>query len=496
LRDSSFFTEPIAASTAYDLPYKESMAKTGSGATEQTPFDRGLKTYKGAIGRQLTETTGTKEAGWNQAHTSDPDNANAISVNDYTTDAWLMMPAVYIRETGNLTPKSLSFSLTGFDDDRTKGAKPTYNDTKLKVLVSDNGLFTEANVVETLNADSLTADERVFSIDLTEWEGFVQVAFVFESPTGAQTPPENEDEETEERPEPWYLEIQNLILKYDVDICFPVESIRSSLGAYEVSVTWQAVSSAVEYGIFWKLYDDAEYSAENVAYTKDTRYTITGLKDQSRYKAKVVAYCNEDRTLAAEPVETSFRTLVGCHTPQDFHVEDITTTGANFISTTDQPDYISYRVVHITPDEGGKSFTLRQRDDLLHVQDSLTEATAYTATTQAVCDDEFSPMSEAIRFTTHGGKPNDPDDTTAVETPAQLSTLFSVRAQDGQVAIQNANGLLVRNVSIHNLNGAKLADYRVDSRDDLMLPVNAQRLMLFVRLQTERGTVVYKVYLP
>lgn len=497
-RDSSFYTEPLTVRTAYGLPYKESMEKIGNGATAQTPFDRGLKTYSGAIGRQLIETT-EAQTDWNQIKTSDPFNrANAISVYDRITNAWLMMPAAYIRKTGDLIPKSLSFTLSSFNDDKTKGVVPNYNDTKLHILVSGNGSFTESNIVKTLDADSLAVNEHVFSIDMTEWEGFVQVAFVFECPTGALSP-SDENNNAEEKPDPWYLEIQNFLIKYDVDVCFPVENISHSPGVNEVPLEWDASASAVEYGIFWKRYNDAGYSDENAAYTKETHYTITGLQDDTRYTAIVVAYCNENRTLASEPTEDIFYTLLGCHTPGDFHVENITTTGADFVSTSDQPDFLSYRIIYITPDNEGKSFTLRQKNDLLRVRDSLTKSTAYTATTQAVCEDIKSAMSEAIHFTTlDDQKPGDTTthDTTAVETIAQLNGLFCVRTWDGQIAIHNLNGLLIRNVSIHNLNGTKLADFRVDSRDDLLLPIDARRMLIFVRLQTERGTVVYKVYLP
>lgn len=490
--DTSFYTEPMQVRTAYELPYDESMAKTGSGASAQTPFDRGVKTYSGRIGGNLTETTDA-QTGWNQNVTSDPyGRTNTVSVGDFVSGAWLMLPAIYAQANGDFLPKSLTFTLSGFDGDKHKGAKPNYTDTELRVLVSGNGLFTEQNIVKTLNADSLACSDRVFTVDLTQWEGFVQVAFVFECPSGVQSATAGNDDDTEDRPDPWYLEISQVNMQYDVDVCFPIKTLTHSLGSYEVSLKWEASTSAVEYGIFWKPYAETEYKPENAAYTKATNYTITGLQDQTRYNAMVIAYCNEDRTLAAEPVTDIFRTMIGCHTPEDFHVEGITTNGADFISTHDQPDFLSYRIIYITPDKGGNTLTLKQESDKLSIRDTLNEKTAYTVTTQAVCEDILSPMSEAIHFTTLGDK----DDTSAVENLAQLKGMFNVRAHDGQVTIQNPDGLLIRNVSIHNLSGAKLADFRLDSRDDLMLPVNARHLLVFVRLQTERGSVVYKVYLP
>lgn len=487
-RDTSFYTEPLMVRTAYDLPYEESMAKTGSGASAQTPFDRGVTTYSGTIGGRLTETTDAK-TDWSQSITSDAYNmAMAISIGDFTTDAWLMMPIVYIRENGDFTPKSLNFTLSSFDSDKNKGTQPNYNDTKLNVLISNNGLYTTANIVKTLEYKDLALNEQAFTIDLTEWEGFLQVAFVFECPTGAQTP--TTEDEAEERPDTWYLEITQLSIKYDIDVCFPVENLNRSLGVHDVPLTWDASASAVEYGIFWGIYSEEGY--RDSAFTTEAHYTITGLQDQTRYRAMVIAYCNEDHSLAALPTTTSFRTLTGCHTPENFHTSDILATGADFVSTSDQPDYMTQRIVYITPDNGGKTFALIQEADTLHVRDSLTKLTAYTATTQAVCEADTSAMSEEIHFTTL----DKPNDSNAIETVAQLNGLFSVRTQDGQIAIRNLNNLLVRNVAVFNLSATKLADFRVDSRDDLLLPINVRRMLIFVRLQTERGVAVYKIYLP
>lgn len=478
-RDTSFYTEPLRVRTAYDLPYEESMAKTGSGASAQTPFDRGVKTYSGVIGRQLTETTETLPD-WNQLKTSAPDNAaNAVSVADFSTGAWLMLPAIYIRSIGGLMPKSLNFTLNSFDDAKTKGAKPTYKDTELKVLVSGNGLFTEDNIVKKLDFDNLALNEQAFMIDLAECKDFLQIAFVFECPTGKLNAQTDEDH--------WYLEIKDVVVKYDVDICFPVENLDRSMGTHEVPLTWNKSASAVEYGIFWGVYSGEGEGYSDSAFTTETHYTITGLQDNTRYKAMVIAYCNEDHSFASTPETTSFRTSRACHTPESFHVADVFATGADFVSTSDQPDYMTQRIVYITADNGDKTFAFIQDADTLHVRDSLTKLTAYTATTQAVCEVDTSAMSEEIHFTT--------TDSLATERIAQLNGLFSVRAQDGQIAIRNLNNLLIRNVTVFNQNGTKLADFRTDSRDDLLLPVGARRMLIFVRLQTERGVAIYKTIL-
>lgn len=480
-RDTSFYTEPLTTRTAFALPYTESMARTGSGTAAQTPFDRGVQTYSGAIGGQLTETTAA-QTGWSQSQTSSPYNvAHAVSVGDFVSNAWLMLPAVHIRETGDFTPKSVSFTLSSFDSGKTKGAKPNFDDTKLHVLASKDGRFTQSTIIKTFPADSLALDDARKTIDLTDYEGYVKIAFVFECPTGSQTAGKNE--QVEERPEPWYIELSQLTVNYDVDMCFPIKNLYRELDASSVPMEWDASATAVEYGIFW--HEDGVDHYTDSAFTKETRFTITGLKESTLYSATVIAYCNADRSLFSEPETTWFTTLQSCHTPQGFHVDGITLSGADFISTSDQPDYMTQRLVYLTPENSDETLIFVQASDTLRLH-TLLEKTAYLASTRAICSTDTSAMSDTVRFVT---------DLTATEAVAQLNGLFTIRTQNGHIHIRNLNSLLVRNVTVYNLNGVKLAGFRTDSRDDLELPVNARHLLIFVRLQTEQGTAVYKVYL-
>lgn len=473
-RDTSFYSAPLTARTAFGLPYEESMARTGSGSDAQTPFDRGVKTYTGVIGGTLTEAT---DAGWSQITTSDAYNrATAVSIADFTSNAWLMLPTVYIPENGDFIPKSMQFTLSSFDADKHKGASPNYDDTKLHVLISKNGTFSRANIVKTFNAADLALDNTDFSIDLTEREGLLQAAFVFECPSAYDT--------TKIETEPWYLEISQLSINYDVDVCFPVSKLHRTLGVNETPLDWEPSPSAVEYGIFWGLNTAEGYT--DSAFTKEAYYTITGLNEYTRYKAAVIAYCAEDHSLRSEPATTTFSTLLGCHTPADFSVHNITLTGADFSSTSDQPDYMNLRLVYVWPENSEDIRIFRQQTDTLSLQDSLTPRTAYIAATQAICGTDTSAMSAEIRFVTEAA---------ATEAAAQISALFSVHTQNGRVIIRNPHGALISNVSVYNLNGIKLTDLRADSRDDLTFPTAGHRMLIFVRLQTEKGTAVYKTYL-
>lgn len=478
--DTSFSIEKTAY-TAFELPYEESMAQTGDAPHTQSPFDRGVQTYSGSIGGTLTEPLADN---WSQTYTSDATSTpHAVGISDNTTNAWLVLPAAFIRETGDFTPKSLRFTLSSFrineDGDKPKGDAPDYSDTKLHVLASKNGLFTRNDIVRTFQAPELALKDSVFSIDLSEREGRLQIAFVFECPSAVR---EQTSEEAEPKA-PWYLEISKLSLAYDVDVCFPVSKLRRSLDVNELPVSWEASASAVEYGILWGLDDEEGYT--DTAYTKETNYTITGLEEQTRYKIMVIAYCSEDRSLHSEPVTTAATTLLGCHTPTDFAVSHITLTGADFSSKTDQPDYMNLRLVYVWT-EANNMRVFRQMSDTLSLQDSLLERTAYLAATRAICGTDTSAMSEEIRFVT---------EPTATEPTAQINTQFNVRTQDGRIIIRNLNGWLIKQVCVYSLNGVKLTDCKPDSRDDLELPVDTRHALLFVRLQTEKGVAVYKTYL-
>ncbi len=479
-RDSSFYTESLTAHTAASLPYEESMAQTGSGNTAQTPFGRGVKAYTGVIGGPLTESA----TGWSQTTTSDPYNrAIAVSIGDFTSDAWLMLPDVFIAETGDFTPKSLNFTLSSFNADKQKGVRPNYDDTKLHVLASKNGIFTRGDIIKTLGADNLALTDAAFSIDLTEREGRLKIAFVFECPSAVREA--TEEDGTPETTEPWYVEISQLNIDYDVDVCFPVSKLRRSLGVNEVPVSWEASASAVEYGIAWGL-DGDENAYTDSAYTKETQYTITGLQEQTRYKIKVIAYCSDDRSLYSDPATTDVSTLLGCHTPTDFRVNHITLTGADFSSKSDQPDHMSLRLVYVWPENTDDMRVFTQMTDTLSLRDSLKARTNYIAATQAICGTDTSAMSEEIRFFT---------EPVSTEQAAQINASFNVRAQDGRIIIRNLNGWLINNVTVYNVSGARLAGFRADSRDDLVLPVDARHALIFVRLQTEKGIAVYKTYL-
>ncbi|MDE7149772.1 MAG: hypothetical protein K2O01_05120, partial [Bacteroidales bacterium] len=82
-----------------------------------------------------------------------------------------------------------------------------------------------------------------------------------------------------------------------------------------------------------------------------------------------------------------------------------------------------------------------------------------------------------------------------VANEASLRASFALSTKDGNLYIRNLNGLTIKIVEIYGLTGNRINRFAPNSREDLILAVDAERALLFVRLDTENGAAVYKVYL-
>ena len=77
----------------------------------------------------------------------------------------------------------------------------------------------------------------------------------------------------------------------------------------------------------------------------------------------------------------------------------------------------------------------------------------------------------------------------------QLKADFNVSTKDGLLHIRNLKGIAVKDINVYGLTGNLVNRFTLNSREDLTLPIDARRALLFVRLNTELGVAVYKVYL-
>ncbi|MDE7102005.1 MAG: InlB B-repeat-containing protein, partial [Bacteroidales bacterium] len=83
----------------------------------------------------------------------------------------------------------------------------------------------------------------------------------------------------------------------------------------------------------------------------------------------------------------------------------------------------------------------------------------------------------------------------ATANEQQLRAAFNVGAGEGRVYIENLNDVVVKEVTVFNTVGRRLAHFAPNRRGNLSLPVDASASVLVVRVVSAEGAGVYKVYL-
>lgn len=570
-------------STIYAFPFKDSLKQAPSetiivGGKEvsiagKTPFDRGFMTMAGSLPESgYASLTKPESYGWQSNYSSNiivnnQNTSTSIGVREYAKTDWLLTPMIYVPEYDGINyAQTIRFKASSFykidlneingepNEDKTwhKGSiGEKYATAQLFVLAARNGNFSMADTVATIAVGKETIADRVFELTLPLGkgvEGPVQLGFLFNNPNGS------DGGQTGSNDELLLFEISDLEFDYEGEPCLPVSNLQRTYTTTDsATYTWEGVSE--HYKIFWGLRKQNTYT--DSAKTTEKTYTLTGLKDYTQYRVKVVGYCSEDETSRTPNELTAwFVTDEACHMPTDFTVTDITSSSATFVSTNDQ-DILTKRLVYLTPKDG-ETRIIAQTEHELTVSD-LKSDFAYVARTQAVCGKDSSEISESIAFKTlntytvtlnilpdeNAGKAmgggvydngqkvrilavpaedydfvawlTDDGETlsdeadysfkaeadvtyTAVfkEKPANEETVkaaFSVSANNGQLIIRNLKGLNIQEVTVYGLTGRQIGYFTPNSREDLTLPVNTERALLLVRVASEQGVAIYKVYL-
>lgn len=76
-----------------------------------------------------------------------------------------------------------------------------------------------------------------------------------------------------------------------------------------------------------------------------------------------------------------------------------------------------------------------------------------------------------------------------------LRAAFRLSAADGQLYVRNLKGITITDIDVHTLNGQRIHRFLPQSNEDLILPVDARRAILFIRLNSVEGVAIYKVYM-
>ena len=440
-----------------------------------------------------------------------------------------------------------------YDHVATNGVDLIDEDLRLYVLATTDGTFSWNDTVASFDHNALkaaavtAADENGYAgrgMDLTvkmdPFEGLVRIAFYFHNPnTFDYYAPENEDAS------PLFLEILGISLKYDGEVpCFPVEDLKAAdVDVTEATLTWEG--DGEEYVITY--YPASDKTNAKTIYQDGTiadlhTITLTGLTTNTNYMAEVVSYCTKgDRENGSVPVSVSFRTLRELYTvtvnitPEDagtvtgdgsyFDGLSVTLTataneGYRFVAwkdgetelskeTTYQFDMPAKNLVYTAEFEQVELFTVTVTitpEDAGTVTGDGEYAEGDDVTLQALANTDYKFVAwlnaadtlstEATYTFKMPGK--DVAYTAVFVNNAGIEDLikagFSVSADHGQLIIRNLNGLTVKNIEVFSLTGNRLHRFTPNSREDLTLPVNAEHALLFVRLSTEQGIAVYKVY--
>lgn len=473
--------------------------------------------------------------------------------------AWIVTPNIYVPKTGDKEPKTLKFKADPYSivyDDNgdavlTHGIDLEDEDLRLYVFASTNGKFTWNDTVASFAAADLTFEVptpaegetanpkpgKELSVEMDKFEGVMQLGFYFHNP--------NADPDIDNLTR--FLQIFNIEFNYD-NTCRPVEKLAySGVKQTEATLTWKG--EGVQYGITY-----GEASAEESTYktfyqnaqtTADGTQTIKleGLKSNTNYKVKMVSYC----TAGENPTGGSIaRTVTFTTTKQMFTVKvdvqpnaeagsvegatsylegseaTLTATaktgfkfagyfiGENKVSAEATYKFTVTRdttviakfaqvekydvTVNVTPAEAGSVTGAGQYNEGSEVTLTATANKGYKFVGYFEGETELSTTA-TYKFT---ASKNITITAKFVEDQAnetQLRAEFRVSTDNGNLLIGNLGGIKVKDVTVYNLAGRLLNQFAVSSTDNLTLPVNAQRTIIFVRLNTEKGVAVYKVYL-
>ncbi len=445
---SAFNHTPAVFATYNGLPYDESMGNVYINPSDYTtPGERGVKTYVGQLGGTWREEN-NNYATWGTAYSASgrtSDIAQAMGTYEEATNAILTTAKVYTHEATRLTFKLNSFSLKKDEDNHIEltanGATPTEADCRLMVAVSNHGTFTEEDVILTLTGKELNLVNQTFQFDIAE-TGLMQIAFFFENPVAHDFISESK----------FNLEVYDLAftaIPNDYTLTLNAQPAEggtvtgADVYAEGASVTITATPNAG--------YDFVAWMEGGVERSKSTTHTFRMPSANTTYTAVFRSTEDEEEhelILTASPANGGRISGDGFYfTNEDVTIQADANDGYRFVAWLTETDTLSKEATH--------SFKMPNRD-----------------------------MRLTAKFVQN----------TAIETLAQND--FRVSATHGQLQIRNLHALTIKSVTIYTLTGDRLARFSLNSREDLSLPVAAGRALRFVRIDTEKGAAVYKVFLP
>lgn len=446
---SAFNATPVSFTTHAGLPYAESLANVYSDPNNPSQFispaKRGVKTYTGKIGGNLTESDSYET--WGTKYSLSGRTANtsqAMGTYEEAKAAVLVSPKIHTEKPTVLTVTLNSFSLKQKEDytfelDQ-QGVAPTEKTCRLYIAVSDNGEFTMNDTILSLTGDELALTDSAFELNV-EKTGTIQIAFFFDNPV------EHWDHK-------FYLEAYNL-----------------SLTAVPEEYTLSLTASPAEGGTLTGAGKHKEGSDVTITATPNEGFDFVAWMNGTVQLATTASY-----TFKMPNADAAYTAVFKSNKPDEPEEEyelTLTASPANGGRVSGAGLYLADEEVTISAEANqGFKFVAWLNDT-----DTLSKEATHTF---KMPDGDLSLTAKFI-----------------VETANEdaVKASFGVSTRDGRVHVRNLGGMTVNTVDIYTLTGNRLHRFMPNSREDLILPVDAERALLFIRIDAENGTAVYKVYL-
>ena len=452
--DTSMFSDFVLASTLYGLPFSDQLNKVYANPTNpqskvlETPKDRGFKTYAGKMGG-VWEELEDKNLTWSNASSFSAFASQCergMAVGEHVGEGILVTPGVYAENETKLSFTLSSFKLESVVDNVKQmayGAVPSDPGCKLRVAVSNTGTFENSDVVLTLTGNALNLKDSVFNIT-TQKTGHLQVGFFFENPTIKWQ-------------DAFYLELSKMAFTEEEEVV----SHKLSL-VVAPDTAWGKVTGEGTY----QRGTEVTISAEpNPGYFFVAWHE--GDKELSQSSSFTFPMPGEDKTYTAifqVDTESEYEVTLGSSP-----VEGGSTMGSGFYK-------IGAPVVMAARPNRGYEFV------------AWVDGNNATDTISRYISRSFYMPPQHVNYIALFRSLTSNEE-------FSLRASFSLSAENGMLHIRNLDGVQVKNVDVYGLNGACLHRFAPGSGEDLSLPIDADRALIFVRLDTEKGVVVYKVYM-
>lgn len=512
-----------------------------------------------ALGQPLKTPTFIGDGwGWSAPqHFANNPERTALMCDNGDKSAWLVTPPLYIRETGYNFKQTFSFTLNTLrrknEDDgsfsKEDGVKTTMEGVKLYVLMSKNGSFTIDDTLRTFALDLEGFNQASIELPVAV-EGRVQFAFLYTSKGNFEDGQyecelSNLHFDYNETP---CLPVENLRSTATSPNAISL-SWQGEAMAY--GIYWKQ-TSATEFNETPKVVTETEATVEGLTESTQYDFKVVGFCSEDHSSASAPVLLEGIFTTRSCHMPTDFKvediTATGALFSSKTDQPNYTTKRLVYVTPKagGETQIFEQTTDELSVDEvftAQTAYTAQTRAVCSSDSSAMTEAKEFTTLAEAAVKDSFNltlkVTPDNAGTVTGEGKYEEKAEVTIKATanadyefvawingtdtlstqasytfqmPAQdvtytavfakgtanealLQASFAVGTQNGQLYVRNLNGIAVKDINVYGLTGNLINRFAPNSREDLMLPIDAQRAILFVRLNTEKGVAVYKVYL-